>query len=79
MTANVLYLRESNLQAIEEMVRLFGLYTLSVREFAKTVMFELDLDLPDQRESATAQLRSTSDDLRERLAALTNPSLKEEP
>ncbi len=78
LTANFDYLWTPDSQSVDEMVCLFGVYTISVREFAKTVLPDLDLDLPDQRESARAHLQATTDDLNERLAALKNPSLKEE-
>ena len=59
------------------MVRLLGCIR-TVREFAKTVLPELNLDLPELRESARAQLQATTDDLKEELASLKNPSFKEE-
>ena len=59
------------------MVRLLGCIR-TVREFAKTVLPELNLDLPELRESARAQLQATTDDLKEELASLKNPSFKQE-
>ena len=74
----VAYSWKYDFNPIDEMIGLFGLYTLSVREFAKTVLPELNLDLPELRESARAQLQATTDDLKEKLASLKNPSFKQE-
>jgi hypothetical protein len=73
LTANVMYRWKPDLPAIKEMIRLFAEYTLSVREFAGTVLPGMDLDLPDQRESARAQLQAATDDLE---AVLTGSDLK---
>ena len=69
MTAEADYFREPNFEAIDEMVHLFGLYTLSVN-LLRQVLPDLDLDLPDQRESARAQLQAATDDLGAKIASL---------
>ena len=61
----------SNAESISEMVRLFGLYTLSVREYANTVLPGLDLDAAIVRESARVQLQAIADDLEVKIAART--------